>query len=104
VKNLSRHKFSLHVFKLLGKGLNFCPRPPHYDKNILQNDLKAFFRRIELKAHFGISAYEPTILQQLKDNNKLFKPNNIDPTIQTFQLAVKTDLENYEQPHPPREI
>jgi len=103
VKNLSRHKFSLHVFKLLGKGLNFCPRPPHYDKNILQNDLKAFFRRIELKAHFGISAYEPTILQQLKDNNKLFKPNNIDPTIQTFQLAVKTDLENYEQPHPPRD-
>ena len=103
MKNLSRHKFSLHVFKLLGKGLNFCPRPPYYDKKISQNDLKAFFRRIELKAHFGISAFEPTILQQLKDNNKLFKPNNIDPIIQTFQLAVKTDLENHEQPHPPRD-
>ena len=103
MKNLSRHKISLHVFKLLGKGLNFCPHPPHYDKNILHNDLKAFCRRIELKAHFRISAYEPTVLQQLKHTNKLFKPNNIDPTIQTFQLAVKTDLENHEQPHPPRD-
>ena len=101
MKNLSRHKFSLHVFKLLGKGLNFCPRPPPYDKNVLHKDLKAFFRRIELKAYFGISKYEPTILQQLKETNKLFKPNNIDPTIQTFQLAVKTDIENHEQLNPP---
>ena len=63
--NLSKHSFTLDVFKVLNKDLNFCPSQPPYDKNKLQDDLRAFYGTIEIKAHFGITGYKPTILQSL---------------------------------------
>ena len=63
--------------------------------------LKTFFRRIKLKAHFGTTNYTPTILHQLKNKNNSFMPSNIDPTIQTFEMAVKSDIKNHEEKHLP---
>ena len=53
--NASNFNFSISVYKLLGKNLNFCPTPKLINKNILQKELHNFFRRIKLRAHFGIS-------------------------------------------------
>ena len=92
---MSKHSFTLDTFKLLNKGLNFCPSPPQYDKDKLQNVLRTFFRRIKLKAHFGTTEYKPTILQELKVRNNSFKPHNIDHTIQTFEIAAKADIEKH---------
>ena len=74
---------------MLDKSLNFCPRPPRYNK--------AFFRRIRLRAHFGISEYNPTILQQLKERNSSFTPQHVDTTIETFESAVIEDIKNHEK-------
>ena len=65
--NLSQHKFNVDTFKLLSKGLNFCPRSAKFNKHTLEDDLKSFFRRIRLQAYFGTSNYESTILQSLKE-------------------------------------
>ena len=70
--NLSRHTFSLHVFSLLDKGLNFCPRPLRFNTTAFDKDLKAFFRHIRLEAHFGISECNPTILQQLNKKEIIY--------------------------------
>ena len=81
----------------MDKSLNFCPRPPRYNKTTLDKDLKAFFRRIRLRAHFGISEYNPTILQQLKERNSSFTPQHVDTTIETFESAVIEDIKNHEK-------
>ena len=77
--------------------MNFCPRPPRYNATAFDKDLRAFFRRIRLRAHFGISEYNPTILQSLKDRNSSFTPQNVDTTISTFESAVIEDIKNHEK-------
>ena len=39
-------------------------------KNAPENEYKAFFRRIKLKAHYEISLYEPNILESKKEIKK----------------------------------
>ena len=75
--------------------MNFCPRPPRYNTTVFDKDLKAFFRRIRLRAHFGFSEYNPTILQKLKERNTSFTPQNVDNTIVTFESAVLEDIRNH---------
>lgn len=61
VINLSRHQFRYMYLFIRQMSSSSCT--PQYDKNELRNDLKAIFRRMELKAHLGISKYERTISQ-----------------------------------------
>ena len=99
VINLSKHTFSVNTFKLLNKGLKFCPRPPKFNSNNLNNDIKDFFRRIKLKIHFTKDDHKHDILDTLKESNKSFTPRNNDITIQTFELAVKNDIREYITKH-----
>ena len=48
VINLSKHSFSLNIFKLLNKNLNFVPTPKNYNKKQLDNDAENFFHLIKL--------------------------------------------------------
>ncbi len=56
-----------------------------------------------MRAHFGISNYQPTILESLKERNSSFTPKNVDPTIQTFEIAIKQDIINHETRHLPHD-
>ena len=108
VKNLSKRKFSTDTFELLNKGLTFCPSPKQHYVKYLDQDLGKFYRRIKLKAHFGSTHNEPTIIDSLKTPNSSFTPKDVDPTILTFELAVNDDIKKYsiEQGHvktPPRD-
>ena len=70
VVNLSNFNFNISVYKLLGKKLNFCPTPKTINKNILQKEMHNFFRRIKLRAHFGISEEK----EKEKTEEQIFKP------------------------------
>ncbi|XP_052259228.1 uncharacterized protein LOC127863640 [Dreissena polymorpha] len=53
VVNLSSTNLTEHEQKLLSKGLNFCPKPPHIDRGSLIEDSKSFSRQLRLKSHFS---------------------------------------------------
>ena len=50
--NLSDFKFTHNEFKLTNKDLIFCPTPHYFMQKDLEDDMKHFFRRIRLRAHF----------------------------------------------------
>ena len=67
-----------------------------YNKNPLDADLNAFFRRIKLKAYFkdrsgNENDNESRLFKQNK--NKKWTPPNNDHTINTYVEAVKKDIE-----------
>ncbi len=99
--NISSLKFSFNTFKLLNKGLSFCPRPKLYDKEQFGNDCKAFFRRIKLRAHFGINEFQPDILDILNNKKSSWTPSNPDPTVETFIAVVLADINKNPQKHLP---
>eukprot|EP00795_Rhopilema_esculentum_P000471 gene471-10148_t len=102
VINLSNFKFSLSEFKLLNKNLNFCPTPLPYKTKKLEEDMKEFFRKIKLKAHFNnaeetLEDEEETDEQQA-DEERIFRkksrwtPYNVHHTVEIFIEAVKSDI------------
>jgi len=56
VINLSSHILTPTERSVLEKGLKFCPTPGEPNMNELLEDLRLFFRRMKLKAHF----YDPS--------------------------------------------
>ena len=51
VVNLSNKLFTHHEFKLLNKGLSFCPTPQQHNRLNFNKDLQSFFRRFKLRAY-----------------------------------------------------
>ena len=92
IHNLSPHKFPRDTFRLLNKGLKFCPYSPHFNTTSLKKDLKGFSRRIRLRARFGNSDHIPSILDTLKKPNTSYTPNDVDASILTFETAVAKDV------------
>ena len=94
--DLSNFNFSISVYKLLGKNLNFCPTPKLIAKNILQKELHNFFRRIKLRAQFGISEEK----EKEKTEEQIFKPRStwepkqVHHTVNTFCEAVMKETEH----------
>ena len=52
VINLSSFKFSEEERSLFLKGLTFCPTPGEPNIQDIKNDLRDFFRRLKLRAHY----------------------------------------------------
>ena len=93
--NLSNKLFTHHEFKLLNKGLSFCPTPQQYNCLNFNKDLQPFFRRIKLRAYFGINNTdrEPTeeeIFSRKEKSN--WTPNQNSHTVDTFIAAVTNDI------------
>ena len=95
--NISNYKLSLNTFRLLNKRLSFCPRPKPYDKEQFGIDCKACFRRVKLRAYFGINELQPNILEILENKKSSWTPSNRDLTVGTFKAAVLADINN--NPH-----
>ena len=97
--NLSKKAFSKYEYSLLNKGLSFCPTPKQYNRANVNKDLEKFFRRIKLRAHFGIDKKaedEPTTEEEMfgiksKSN---WTPKYTDRTVETFIAAVNKDILN----------
>ena len=93
---------TLSEFKLLNKNLNFCPIPLPYKTKELEEDMKEFFRKIKLKAHFNnneetLEDEEETDEQQTDEeiifrNKSRWTPYNVHQTVETFIEAVKSDI------------
>ena len=100
VINLSKFSFSIHVYKLLGKNLNFCPTQGHYNKKILDNELNEFFRRIKLRAYFknntNIKKFNEEDIFKPKST---WQPNNNHHTVTTFCEAVERDVHSQQRKH-----
>ena len=121
VVNLSSHNLSEDEKSLLLRGLKFCPTPGEPIIQEIKNDLKAFFRRLKLRAYFHEEDPDPPSNQSTLDSflsntgttSKVdlskFKPQStwepesqkVDPAIETFCRAVLADLDSY-QPMSPR--
>lgn len=54
--NLSNKTLNDHEYRLLGKGLKFCPKPKHHDEIQLKQDMYEFTRRLRLKEFFSSSS------------------------------------------------
>ena len=97
--NLSKKAFSNYEYSFLNKGLSFCPFPKQYNRANANKDFEKFFRRIKLRAHFGIDKEaedEPSTEQEIfgiksKSN---WTPKYTDHTVETFIAAVKKDILN----------
>ncbi len=115
VVNLSSHNLSEDETSLLLKGLKFCPTPGKPILQEIKNDLKAFFRRLKLRAHYYEEDLTPPTSQPTLDsflsnteppskvNLSKFKPKGTwdpesektDPAIETFCRAILHDLDSY---------
>ena len=66
----------------------------------LQNELKQFYRKIKLRAHFGINEdrTDPTEEQIFKKTNKTWEPKDVHYSIKTFcdvgSHETQTNLNN----------
>ena len=90
VVNLSVLEFSIPVYKLLGKNLNFCPTPTILDKNSMNKELDSFFRCIKLWARFGNDTRKQTAITE-EDTFKpcsAWEPNHTHHKVDTFCDAV----------------
>ena len=95
--NLSNKLFTRYEFKLLNKGLSFCPTPKQYNRINFNKDLQTFLRRIKLRAHFGIDnhEHEPTEEEIFGFKQKSnWTPRFNNHTVDTFIAAVTNDISN----------
>ena len=95
--NLSKSAFSIHVYKLLNKGLNFCPNPGKYNKTNYKNDINEFLRKVKLKAFFSSKQAnemeETSIEQMLKTRKKTkWEPHSNHHTVNTFCESFSNEL------------
>ena len=81
---------------LLNKNLNFCPRPRKYNKNVLNNELSSFYRRIKLKAHFKNKNESKQNTFYLKSTST-WTPSKVSPCVETFIQAVNNNITEAEE-------
>ena len=119
VINLSDRNLTETEIDILEKGLKFCPTPGEPNMYDIHKDLRSFFRRMRLKAHFSEDPEEspPTTNRSILDffttNNSdggipeidlsKFKPKSTwepgdehkDPVLETFFKCVQNDIGKY---------
>ena len=94
VINLSKSSFSINVYRLLNKNLNFVPTGKIYNKIQLKYDFNNFFRRIKLKRHF-IDNKQANDLNELKIKKRsTWTPKENHHSIETFIKAVNKNIES----------
>ena len=116
VVNLSSHDLTEQERSVLLRGLTFCPTPGEPDLQEIKNDLKAFFRRLKLRAHYfegeendnPTDPTQPTIDSYMSQHTThvdltKFKlpgtwepePPDVDPAIETFCRAVMNEIKDF---------
>lgn len=63
-----------------------------YNKEQLFNDCNSYIRRIKLRAHFGVGEYQPVIIETLEENNSVWMPNIVDPTVETSVTIFVSEI------------
>ncbi len=126
VVNLSSHNLSEDEISLLLKGLTFCPTPGEPLIKEIKEDLKAFFRRLKLKAHYheddptpnpnpsqltldsfllntGPTSQDDDVNVSKFKLKSTWEPDQhqVDPAIETFCRAVLKEV-SYFNPTTPR--
>lgn len=80
VLNLSSRTLSSAEFRLLGKGLKYCPKPKRHDQVQLKQDVFEFTRRLRLREYFAAkSSQEDENTDDICDNNFEYVKRNTDP-------------------------
>ena len=126
VINLSSRVLSHDEKNLLSKGLKFCPTPGEPSPYNIHEDLRAFFRRMRLKAHFNDNednislsqSSQPLFSQTIDSQDNVadlkgtlrFKEKSTwepgeeyrDPVLETFFKSVQDDIGKY-IPREPRD-
>ena len=97
IVNPSSKTFSVYEFKLLNKGLNFCPTPAIYSNNEFTNDFKQFSRKIKHKAHFGDHTDTTTSENRefKPETDKTWEPKCIHHKVKTFVVVLERDLSEF---------
>jgi len=115
VVNLSSKDLTTQEESLLSKGLNFCPKPPNFDRGSLINDTKGFSRRLRLKCHFAKaddkfdntctpssnesttshSGNEENIKPKFKNKSDWKPPKQLD-ALETFISNVESDIASFQ--------
>ena len=95
VINLSKHKFSIPEYKLLGKKLNFCSTAGKYNKKILTKETNEFFRRIKLRAHFGNNTNNRTTEENIFKPRSNWQPKQVHHTVNTFCEAISNEINKH---------
>ena len=89
---MSSKSFNRHEFQLLNKNLNFCPTPQSFNKNVLNNELNAFYRRIKLKAFFKDAKSTATKEELLFKKKSTWTPTKNHHSVDTFIDLVNNDI------------
>ena len=106
--NLSKHKFTVYEFKILGYNFNFIPTPRQLNKEQVMEDVNQFARKIKLKTHFGNQTRpidETTIFKAA--SNKEWTPrvhHTVETFIEAFKKDIKTELEATNHNKRPRNL
>ena len=121
VINLSNRPLSHDETSFLKKGLKFCPTPGEPNMYDIHRDLRQFFRRMRLKAHFtNIDEVTPSQQRSIRDfipsqtnqngpNLSKYKPKSTwepglefrDPVLETFFKCVQAEVAKF-TPREPR--
>ena len=90
--NLSTKSFTKYEYKLLNKNLSFGPRPNQFNRMKFNKDPQAFFRRIELKAHFADNTrYESTEEERFgPERDSTWASDKMDHTVEHSSLQYRT--------------
>ena len=91
VINLSKHKFSIPEYKLLGKNLNFCPMAGKYNKKTLTKETNEFLRR----AHFGNNTNNQTTEENIFKPRSNWQPKQVHHTVNTFCEAISNEINKH---------
>ena len=94
---LSKNRFTKETFKLLNKNLNSVTTQTNFNKTTLNKEMKDFYRRIKLKAHFKNPDNKARFADGdifIKPTNKTWVPNNNHYNIETFIEATRNEINN----------
>ena len=104
--NLSKYKFTVYEFQVLGYNLNFIPTPKHLNTEQLKEDLKQFGRKMKLRAHFGNTGkfdLDDESIRFRPPSNKKWIPqthHTVDTFLEAFQSDIDQDMKSI-KPHNP---
>ena len=80
VLNLSNITLSSAEFRLLGKGLKYCPKPKRHDQVQLKQDAFEFTRRLRLQEYFAAKSSKVDENEdEICDSNFQYVKRNTDP-------------------------
>ena len=94
VVNLSTYKLTNEDYKLLSKGLTFCPTPSKPNNSEPIEGLERFFRKLRLTFHFQDLKGTPTPdhLKKLNIKSDWCPTTDSDPAIESFCKTVRKEV------------